>query len=78
MKYKMGKVWANSVAGRYFISAFHTIVCYGAFSELVTSQAKMAVGHSLPLVLQISNKLTTFSCFKSCRILISRKAVMGN
>lgn len=34
--------------------------------------------NSLPLVRQISIRLTTFSCFRSWRILISRKAVMGN
>lgn len=32
----------------------------------------------LPLVLQISMRFTTFSCLSSWRILISRKAVMGN
>lgn len=31
-----------------------------------------------PLVLQISIRLTTFSCLSSCRILISLRAVMGN
>lgn len=34
--------------------------------------------NNLPLVRQISIKLTTFSCFRSWRILISRNAVMGN
>lgn len=33
---------------------------------------------TLPLVRQISIKLTTFSCLRSWRILISRKAVIGN
>lgn len=32
----------------------------------------------VPLVLQISMRFTTFSCLSSWRILISRKAVMGN
>lgn len=31
-----------------------------------------------PFVLQISIKLTTFSCLSSCRILISLRAVIGN
>lgn len=31
-----------------------------------------------PLVLQISIRLTTFSCLSSCRILISLRAVIGN
>lgn len=32
----------------------------------------------LPLVLHISIKFTTFSCFNNCNILISLKAVIGN
>lgn len=32
----------------------------------------------LPRVLQISIRLTTFSCFSNCNIFISRNAVIGN
>lgn len=37
----------------------------------------MDVWHQ-PLVLQISIRLTTFSCLSSCKILISLRAVIGN
>lgn len=32
----------------------------------------------LPLERQISIKFTTFTCFSNCKILISRRAVIGN
>jgi len=47
------------------------------YSDL-QEQIQLLQGFCLPFVRQISIKLTTFSCFRSCRILISRSAVMGN
>lgn len=42
------------------------------------AEGKPTVPRQLPLVLQISMRFTTFSCLSSWRILISRRAVIGN
>lgn len=48
------------------------------FNEIRIQKVTNTYKKKVPLVLQISKRFTTFSCFRSCRILISLKAVRGN